>query len=492
MGTTDKSDKPAKDQLDQDTQTDAEEVAQDQDLDVPTDDVESADDAVLATDSEDLEVDPEAVEDADLIEIEEPVEASGEDDFDDVDAVEEDDLEDTEALTEAEDESDLDDVEDLDDLAEAEAEAEVEIEDDGDLDYDPEDADSAAEYEVAEAIDEVDSAETSAAPEPAAKRGGFVPMVLGGAIAAAIGFGGAVYLGDSLGIGADQAATLEALRADLSTQQEALSALQDGQSTAQNVATAAQAAAEAAQADLTAMSARFDEVSAQRDALSDAITALETRLSDIEKRPLNEGLGAAAIAAYEREVKDLRDLVAAQKAEAAELKDQAALSAKSALARSSITRIVAALESGATYRAAVVDLKSATGQEVAPILETYADEGVPPLTALIESYPEAARAALAQARADKVDADSGNKLSNFFKTQLGARSVEAREGSDTDAILSRTEAALKAGDLAAALGEIETLAEGPKAVMSEWVAQAKIRLDATQAAEDLAQTLNSN
>ena len=226
--------------------------------------------------------------------------------------------------------------------------------------------------------------------------------------------------------------------------------------------------------------------------MAEAVATFDARLTDIEKRPLNEGLGAAAIAAYEREVKDLKDLVAAQKAEAAELKDRADLSAKTALARSSVTRIVAAIESGASYRAAVVDLRSATGEAVAPALEDFADSGVITLAELIESYPDAARAALAKARADKVDDAQGSTLGNFFKTQFGARSVEAREGSDTDAVLSRAEAALKAGDLTSALGEIDTLAEGPKAVMADWVAQAQTRAQATQAAEDLAQSLNSN
>nr|WP_247744813.1 mitofilin family membrane protein [Shimia sp. R11_0] len=226
--------------------------------------------------------------------------------------------------------------------------------------------------------------------------------------------------------------------------------------------------------------------------MSEAVAALEARLTAIEARPLDEGASAAALAAYGREVAALRELVAEQADTAAALKEKADHSAQVALARTAVTRIVAALDSGAPYRAAIVDLTSVTGGSVAPVLDSHADEGIVTLAALIESYPDAARAALAQARADKVDAGTGNKLGNFLKTQFGARSVEAREGSDTDAILSRAEAALKAGDLDAALAELDTLAEGPKSVMSEWAAQAQTRRDVAQAAEDLAQTLNNN
>ncbi len=329
------------------------------------------------------------------------------------------------------------------------------------------------------------------APEPE-RKGGFVPMVLGGVVAAVIGFGGAVYFGDQLGLGANTDAALENMAAQLAVQNDTLQSLQDKQGGTADLAEGAQTAADTAVAEVGKLNELLSAYTAELGAVSEAVATLEARLTDIEKRPLNEGLGAAAIAAYEREVKDLKELVAAQKAEAAELKDKADLSAKAALARSSVTRIVAALESGAPYRAAIVDLRSATGDGVASVLEDHADTGVVTLSALIESYPEAARAALAKAREDKVDADSGSKLGNFLKTQFGARSVEAREGSDTDAVLSRAEAALKAGELNTALGIIETLAEGPKTVMADWVAQAQTRAAATQAAEDLAQTLNSN
>jgi hypothetical protein len=91
-----------------------------------------------------------------------------------------------------------------------------------------------------------------------------------------------------------------------------------------------------------------------------------------------------------------------------------------------------------------------------------------------------------------VDSQEGSKLGNFLKTQLGARSVEPKAGGDTDAILSRVEAALRAGRLADGLAELDSLAEGPKSVMSDWRMLADTRLAAMQAAEELAQSLNTN
>ncbi|MBO9395274.1 hypothetical protein J7400_01185 [Shimia sp. R9_2] len=453
MGTTDKSDKPNKDQVE-------------------------------AVEAADTIEDAEIVEESAAEEVSEEIEAEATEEADG-EAAEETTLEETAETAEQISDEDPEDVAEAADEADGIAADASEAEDASEDALESADEASAQEPEFERVASEKPEPVAPAPAPQEARRGGFVPMVFGGVIAAVIGFGGAIYFGDQLGLGGDTKAALAELTAQLEAQNATLAELQGGVSASSAAATGAQGAAD------TAASA-LETLRADVGSLFETVATFEARLMDIEKRPLTEGLGAAAVAAYEREVKDLKDLVAAQKAEAAELKDRADLSAKTALARSSVTRIVAALESGAPYRAAVVDLRSATGQEVAPVLEQFADDGIIPLSALIESYPDAARAALAKARADKVDDAQGSTLGNFFKTQFGARSVEAREGSDTDAILSRAEAALKAGDLAAALGEIDTLAEGPKSVMAEWVAQAQTRADATQAAEDLAQTLNSN
>ncbi len=323
-------------------------------------------------------------------------------------------------------------------------------------------------------------------------RGGFFPLVLGGVVAAAVGFGGALYFGDELGLGGNTDEVIADLQRQLSAQNDALSSLKSNQENIGQTATAAQQSA----AELGGLGDAVAALQAQSSTLETMVETFNIRLSDIEKRPLNEGLSAAAIAAYEREVNDLKELVAAQKAEASELKDSADISAKTALARSAVTRIVAALDSGAPYRAAIVDFASATGRGVPAVLEANADSGVVTMTALQDGFPDTARAALAAARGANVDAPSdeslGGKLGDFFKSHLGARSVEPKAGTDTDAILSRAEAALRAGNLADCFAELDGLADAPAQALADWRAQADTRLAATRAAEDLAQSLNSN
>ena len=107
---------------------------------------------------------------------------------------------------------------------------------------------------------------------------------------------------------------------------------------------------------------------------------------------------------------------------------------------------------------------------VPPVLAEAAAEGVTPLVVLIETYPDAARAALAVAREGQTGTITG-----FLQTQLGARSVTPRDGEDADAILSRAEAAVGEGRLGDALTELSALPDPAKAAMADWLAAAQAR-----------------
>ncbi len=160
------------------------------------------------------------------------------------------------------------------------------------------------------------------------------------------------------------------------------------------------------------------------------------------------------------------------------------------MARAALSRVLSALDSGAGYRAALTDFSSATGVSAPEALEAFADSGIPTLANLQDSFPVAARAALATARLTEVE--EGNRLSSFLKAQLGARSVTAQDGNDADAILSRAEDALRSGRVTDVLAELATLPDASKEGVAGWVAQAEKRQAAFSAGEVLSQQLNSN
>ena len=147
----------------------------------------------------------------------------------------------------------------------------------------------------------------------------------------------------------------------------------------------------------------------------------------------------------------------------------------------------AALMAGGALDPALADLRDA-GVAIPPPLAEQG-QGVPTLEALRTAFPDAARDALAASLKETAAGDTWERLLAFLRTQSGARSLTPREGTDPDAILSRAEAALAAGDLAGSISEIGGLPAEGQARMPEGVALASRRISAPEAAAALAAEL---
>ncbi|MGX0974546.1 hypothetical protein ACSSVY_000242 [Roseovarius sp. MBR-51] len=302
------------------------------------------------------------------------------------------------------------------------------------------------------------------------RQGGFWSMLLGGVVAAGVGVAAAPYVLPPAWFSNSN----EGVEAALSAQNERLAALS---------------------AELQGLESPPD-LSGEMGGLSETLTALTGQMSELEGRlsALEERPAAQGDSVPSAELEDLRAALAAQASEiealrgAADAEEAAARdSAVATLRRAALTRVMTALDSGSDFAPALTDLRD-TGAEVPDVLADQADTGVPTQAALVESFPEAARAALATARAESGDTVAG--VGGFLKSQLGIRSLNPQEGDDPDAVLSRAEAALIEERLADALAEIESLPEAARATMQDWVAEATRRQEALAAAEALAGTLN--
>ncbi|MDC0737779.1 hypothetical protein N6L24_05775 [Cognatishimia sp. SS12] len=321
------------------------------------------------------------------------------------------------------------------------------------------------------------------------KKTGFVPVFLGGVVAAALGFGAAQYIGPLFEQPDEQVTALEATLTAQSAQLESVltqqSDLMAQLEAARGQATQTTASIEGLTASVAAVNDRIDDA-------AEALVTLDGRLTALEKRPITQGLPSSAIDAYERELEALKASVAAQREEAANMEANAKLTAQQALARAALSRVLAALDSGAPYRTALADFTGATGRTAPDALAEHADTGVPTLAELQAAYPPAARAALAAARQAAPDADDGNRVTSFLRAQLGARSVTPQDGEGADAILSRAEDALRAGRVTDALAELARLPEAAQPALADWQSQAQSRQEAFAAGDALSQDLNAN
>jgi hypothetical protein len=342
--------------------------------------------------------------------------------------------------------------------------------------------------------------------EPAPRRG--FAAVIGGAIAALFGFGLAQVVpnGWPLQDTAGLQASLAAQQADIDGLKAALAAVEGRPVPDATLAGRVAALEDAPVAEPVPAPPAYDD-----SGLQARVDGLEQQLADIAAMP-RDGGGASpaalaaqanALAALQQQVAGLQggggsvaDIEAATTAAEARLAEAEALasdmkaaaeaSAAQALTRASWQQVSVALETGGPFTTALAAFDPAA---VPPILADNASVGLPTISDLQTSFPDAARLALdAALRADMGDGWT-DRMANFFRTQTGARSVTPRAGDDPDAILSRAEAALGEGQVADGLAEIATLPDVAKAAMQAWVDQANMLLAGQEALVALGKTV---
>ncbi len=323
-------------------------------------------------------------------------------------------------------------------------------------------------------------------PQPEVVRGSMWPAIFGGVVAALIGFIAGrgdtldAYLPASMQRTVVDITALEAASAEASERAAAQAALIEAQAVRLDALEAV---------DTTETLDVIAELEADIAALTATIAALENQepvTIQTDNAEANEAIASlqTALEAQNEEIAAL-----AERAEAAEA--GAAKEAAQILARAALTRVVTAVDSGQPFGTALADLEAVTPVEVPSPLQEAAENGVPTMAVLREDFPDVARSALTAARSETPESEVVG-ITGFFQRQLNMRSVTPREGSDPDAVLSRMQAAVENGDLETALTEADGLPEAAKVVMADWVDAAQSRKAAQDAANELADSLNSN
>jgi hypothetical protein len=356
----------------------------------------------------------------------------------------------------------------------------------------------------------------TAPPPPVRRRGGgaFLGSVLGGILAAGAGFGLARMVPGGWPVQGNSA-----LEAQIKAQEDSLAGLKAQlsdlaarpvQDSTEEIA-ALKSELQKMIADSADSAAVVDPAPMIAEATGDiqaSIAVLDGRLTEIEKRPVGfagAGVSSAAIAAYDRQLQDLRAQIAAQNGQGSDiaaqieavaadakaqlaaaaqdaerLKAEAEAAVQTATTGAAMGRIRAAIEAGGPYASAVADL-TALGMQIPPDIAGLAETGVPTLTELQRSFPAVARDALSAALRAQTATGWGDRLTAFLRTQTGARSLSPRDGTDPDAVLSRAEGLLADGDIAATLAELGTLPAAAKDVLAPWVTEAESRQKAIAA-----------
>ncbi|WP_231564672.1 COG4223 family protein [Paracoccus halophilus] len=375
------------------------------------------------------------------------------------------------------------------------------------------------------------------------RKAGFMPTFLGGVIAAALGAGAAYWAipklpaawqpagsaaqpSDEAPLDAARDAGAEAARAEFQAQLDALTAraaeagaeaarqaLADAPPPAAPPAAPAAdsgalqaqqdqlAALESAVAELAARPVVAPVVSGEGDAqlqavledLTAGLARQQQRIDELAARPAQDAGLAEEVQGLVRQAQELQvqitaaadqaqQRIAAAEAQAATLQESVEAANRRAQAATAAAALQAAIETGGARDQALADL-AAAGVEPPAVLTG----DVPTLEQLRAEFPAAAREGLAASLKVASDGEGAlGTIGNFLRVQTGARSVEPRAGNDPDAVLSRADAAVKAGDIPGALAEIAALPQPGQDAMSGWTGRAQTWIEANAALSALA------
>lgn len=359
------------------------------------------------------------------------------------------------------------------------------------------------------------------APAPTVvRKGGFWPLALGGVVAAGAGAAAAIWAMPYLSPVTDDPGAASLDPAAIRTEAVA-AATEAGASAGADAATKAIAALPPTEGDSAALQAELaaqaDKIAALEAALaarptgvasastagvpaglSDEITALREasaaqarQIDALSARPQLDPQALAQVQALALSADQVKADIEAAAAAARERLDAVQTEAEAATRRAqvvaSVAALGAALEHGDSAGEAVQQLESAGVDIPAPL----AQADLPTLVQIQMGFDAVARAALKESlKAESRDGGAMTAVGNFLRVQTGARSVEPREGSDPDAVLSRAAALVDQGDVSTALEELAALPPEGQQAMATWMAQARAYLDAEAALHDVATTLN--
>lgn len=350
-----------------------------------------------------------------------------------------------------------------------------------------------------------DAGNTSRSSPPPAqpRRGGTSALAAGiiGAVVALAGAGALQYAGVLPGLSAGTAddAGLQSLSqqvADLQAKVESQPAATADPGVAQSVAD---------------LGARLDKLSGDLDSLREAaqaggqgdgaaLAALQDRIAVVEGKvgqtdanadlaPLKE-----AVAALETAVKSATDSAGAADQKIAALEQSVAALTAKVEAQASQPKIAlsiaasalkAAIERGQSF-ASELDTLAAISPGLPQIeaLRAHAAAGVATQEGLVAEMGAAADAMIAAAKPVDPDAGYFDQLLESASSLVSVRPVGAVAGAGVPETVARMEAAVKAGDLAKALAEYDSLPEPAKQAGADYAARVKARLEVGKLADE--------
>jgi len=229
-----------------------------------------------------------------------------------------------------------------------------------------------------------------------------------------------------------------------------------------------------------AVSAAVQALGARVDTLADAMPDDPLTAEDAGRFA-----GADDLNTLQERIATLESEVDARLAEATAARQAEIDAAQSAVTSAAIRGAAAALSSqlaaGMPYRGALTELESLSGTAAPDALAGPAETGVATPAELSAQFAAPARAAIEADIRAAAGEDTADRIAVWLSSQVSVRPTGETEGSDVPAILSRIEANVERGDLAAAEAEAQALPGPSRAALGGWLASLTERVAADTA-----------
>lgn len=217
--------------------------------------------------------------------------------------------------------------------------------------------------------------------------------------------------------------------------------------------------------DLDVYQSELDGLRAEMGTLSDQVAGLRDRVDQV---------GAEA----QRQIETAQETVNTVQEEANQAVDTAAREAD-------LAAVGAAIAAGQPFAEPLGRLAEMPDITIPEGLTAAAENGVPSLPALRDSFPEAAHAAIRASIVAAAGDGMADRALALVRSQFATRSLEPEEGNSPNAIVSRMGDRLGDDDLAGAVSESEALPSEARDAMGDWLSQARLRVDANAALTEL-------
>ncbi|MEM9049782.1 MAG: hypothetical protein AAGC92_13805 [Pseudomonadota bacterium] len=218
-----------------------------------------------------------------------------------------------------------------------------------------------------------------------------------------------------------------------------------------------------------------EEASTRIAAFSATVEGLRSELAEVAGK-----LGAQAQRIDEVEAASRRrEQEAAERA--SQVAAEAAERARIAALRESVADLGARIEAGTPFTAELDAVAALLNDPVPDALAVTAEDGVPTLKELLDSFAPPAHAAIrASIRSDPGEGVV-DRATAFLEARVATRSLEEQAGDSTDAVLSRVEARLRDDRPSEALVEAQALPPEAQPAMAGWLLRLGLRASALDA-----------